>query len=96
VHGSGCCAGIAKLGGGRCVRIVADEHATEVKQGLSEIVSEQIYSLAPAVKVSDVSTLVTADIEQARSLMESLLSNKSDGKVLPEAVCPSVLTQCCG
>lgn len=74
-------AGIAKGGGNRCVRVVSDDHAAEVRTGLSELLSEQIYSLTPSAKAPDAASLITADIEQARSMMASLLSNKASDQV---------------
>lgn len=70
------CVGIAADSGHRAVRVVSDSQAAEAKQGFSEVLSEQIYSLTPSVGAPDASSLIAGDVEQARQMMTALLANK--------------------
>jgi hypothetical protein len=68
-------AGITRDSGHRAVRVVSDSQAHDVKQGFSEVLSEQIYSLTPSVAAPDASSLIAGDVEQARQMMSALLKN---------------------
>eukprot|EP00892_Ulva_mutabilis_P003443 jgi/Ulvmu1/1470/UM011_0200.1 len=68
--------------GQRRVIMASSEKAKQLRDSMSAIISDQIYSISPAQGVADPTSLVSADVEQARVLMSDLMSSKASEQAL--------------
>lgn len=61
--------------------MVSDEKAQQLRDTMSNVICDQIYGVAPAKGSADPTSLVSADVEQARVMMSALLSSTASAQV---------------
>lgn len=72
-----------KNSGQRKVSMVSEAKAQELRDSMSRLISDQIYGIAPVKGDADPTSLISADVEQARVMMTALLSTAGTDQVRP-------------
>lgn len=67
--------------------MVSEAKAQQLRDSMSRVISDQIYGIAPVKGDADPTSLISADVEQARVMMTALLST-----AVTEQVCLRLTT----